>query len=55
MIAKIVFCPNCRKKIIIPEVVRTGNMVITTGFVTVECGDKKCGGKVKIKIKKQEV
>lgn len=56
MIPKIVYCPNCKKRINVPRFLLSGNIQVKDG-ITIECGDKKCGGKVNIKteLKTQEV
>jgi hypothetical protein len=42
-----VFCPRCHKRINVPRIV--GQINVKSGFVTLECVDKKCKGKVKLK------
>ncbi len=49
MIPVIVYCPNCHK----PIRPRFKGNVQVLGNITIECGDKKCGGKVIIKPKKE--
>ncbi len=45
---KCVFCPRCHKRINVPKI--AGQINIASGFFTVECVDKNCSGKVKVKI-----
>lgn len=52
MIPKVVFCPLCHKRINVPKI--AGQINVVSGFITLECTDKNCSGKVKLKIKKQE-
>lgn len=53
MIPKIIFCPKCHKIINVPKI--AGQINVLSGFITIECGDKKCGGKVKLKTEKQKI
>ena len=48
----VVYCPKCHKKIGVPKFAR---MVNVQNGITVECADKKCGGKVKIKTENKEL
>jgi hypothetical protein len=43
---KVVFCPNCHKKIIVPRFVHQVNVI---SDIKIECSDKTCKGKVIIK------
>lgn len=52
MIPLVHFCPKCRKRINVPKFVN--NIKVEKG-ITIECADKKCGGKVVIKTNKKEV
>ncbi len=47
IIPKYVFCPKCHKRINVPKI--AGEIKIEVGYFTLECIDKKCSGKVKIK------
>ncbi len=53
MIPLVTFCPRCKKRINVPKFV--GNINVLSGFITLECADKKCGGKAKLKTKQKEV
>jgi hypothetical protein len=44
---KYVFCPRCHKRINVPKI--AGQITVASGFVTLECVDKNCSGKVKVK------
>lgn len=46
MIPLVHFCPKCKKRINVPKFINNVNVV---NGITIECADKKCGGKVKIK------
>jgi hypothetical protein len=47
MLPKCVFCPKCHKRINVPKL--ASNIKVETGFITIECVDKNCKGKVKLK------
>lgn len=50
MIPLVHFCPKCKKRINVPKFIN--NITVMNG-ITIECADKKCGGKVIIKPKKE--
>lgn len=46
-IPKVLFCPLCHIKIIVPKWLLGGNV---KGNVNIACPNKKCKGKVKLKL-----
>lgn len=44
---KVVFCPKCKKRINVPKI--AGQINVASGYITLECVDKNCNGKVKVK------
>lgn len=44
------FCPKCHKRVVPPNWLNNANLQAENG-VTIKCGDVKCNGKVKIKLK----
>lgn len=46
-----VFCPRCHKRINVPKI--AGEIKVASGFITLECVDAKCSGKVKLKTEKK--
>jgi hypothetical protein len=48
MIPLILYCPKCHKRINIPKFINNLNVLTD---INIECADKKCGGKIKIKNK----
>lgn len=51
MIPLVLYCPKCHKKISVPKFINSLNVL---NGITVECADKKCGGKVKIKSQQKQ-
>ena len=51
MIPKVLFCPKCKNIIRVPKI---AGQIQTVNGITIECGQKGCKGKVKIKTEKQE-
>ncbi len=51
MIPLVQYCPKCKKRINVPKFVNAINVL---SGITIECGDKKCGGKIIIKPKQKE-
>lgn len=50
MIPLVMFCPKCKKRINVPKFINNVNVLTE---INIECADKKCGGKVRIKNKKE--
>ena len=47
-----IFCPKCRMRIMPPSFLLKSNIKVENG-ITINCGNKNCKGKVKIKQKKE--
>jgi len=48
---KILWCPRCHKRVILPEFAMNANI---QGKIKIKCGDAKCSGSITIKPKKNE-
>lgn len=47
---KFYFCPKCHKRVIPPSFLMTANIKSENG-INIKCGDTKCKGQIKIKLK----